>query len=440
MTQNPDLSLKVLREMMLGVGVRQLLMKVLAANDNSKNQLYFGSSLELLNILPMGIVTSERSASGKKGLKAPISLFWLKEDGKITSAPGAQLILYPQYPEIRLSGFLKGVKNGPNDLMTVRKTGRLLFLGITIDRKIIGWVADSDSRLAHEVAALGELQKTGIFQHIPIGTADTSRNRLMKKLKQIYLSGWINSHRLDGQGNIHPCASSNCGGLTLEAQFGIIPNSKAEPDFEGWEIKGHVVSDFQKVNVGQLTLMTPEPTGGIYCSEGVEAFVRKYGYADTKGRANRFNFSSPHRFGVRNEKTGLKLQFFGFDAIAKKITDPEGGFTLVDKNGRQAATWYFASLIEHWNRKHAKAAYVPYQSRLMPKRQYHYGNLVRIAEDTDFIRFLHALFAQIIIYDPGIKLEYEGKKARTKRRSQFRVRSSSLGALYDRFEKVDISK
>ncbi len=429
------LSLAQLRESMARHGVKQLLLKELAANDNSKNQPYLGGNLEILNLLPMGEVREETTPSGKTGLKAPLPLHWLRADGTLAPAPNTQIILYPQYPEIRMSGFLKGTQGGPNELMTVRQAGRMLFLGVTADRRIVGWVTAPNSALAREIRSLGELPRTGVFQHVPIGTADTSRERLLKRLRAIHEMGWIASQRLDATGAFCPCNGSNCGGYTLEAHLGVIPNGKAEPDFEGWEIKGHSVTDFRRPGSGNLTLMTPEPTGGLYKEKGAEAFVRKFGYADQSGIANRLNFSSPHRFGVRNEKTKLTLQFIGYDVRTNKITDPKGGFTLADDRGNEAATWHFAGLIEHWNRKHAKAAYVPYKARKDPAQEYSYGGLVRLAEDTDFLRFLKAMAERSVIYDPGIKLEgINSGRASLKRRSQFRIRSADVGSLYARLD------
>ncbi|MGY4601246.1 hypothetical protein ACVWXL_008992 [Bradyrhizobium sp. GM22.5] len=322
MSKPAALSLKQLRRMMLHHGVTQLLVKELAANDNSKNQPYLGGNLEILNLLPMGEIREETTPNGKTGLKGPLPLSWLRSDGSTTAAPNTQIILYPQYPEIRLSGFLKGTQGGPNELMTVRQAGRMLFLGVTSDRKIIGWVTSHDSGLAAEVRALGELKRTGVLQHVPIGTADTSRVRLLERLRAIHEMGWLNSQKLNAAGEFGVCKGSNCGGYTLEAHLGVVPNGKAEPDFEGWEIKGHAVSNFAQPGSGNLTLMTPEPTGGIYKDKGAEAFVRSYGYADQSGIVDRLNFSSPHRYGVRNSKTGLTLQFIGYDISKNSITDP----------------------------------------------------------------------------------------------------------------------
>jgi hypothetical protein len=431
----PEISLETLRRMMLAQGVTQLLVKELAANDNSKNQPYLGGSLDILNLLPMGPVREETTAAGRSGLKAPLPFAWLRADGSLTEAPHTQIILYPQYPEIRLSGFLKGTKGGPNALMTVRQADRLLFFGITADRKIVGWVTAPGSRLSGEVGALGELQRTGVFRHIPLGTADTSRKRLLARLRKIHKMGWLASERLFATGIVGPCTGTNCGGYTLEAHFGIIPNGRAEPDFEGWEIKGHTVRDFVRYTSGPLTLMTPEPTGGFYREHGPEAFVRKYGYADKHGRADRFNFGGLHVLGVPNAGTGLTLQFLGYDAEHNRITDPKGGFTLADPAGNEAATWHFAGLIEHWNRKHAKAVYVPYQTRTEPAQQYSYGGRVRLGEDTDFLRFLKAMADRKVYYDPGIKLEGASTaRPAVKRRSQFRIRSADIETLYARME------
>lgn len=435
----PNLSLEMLRRMMLAHGVQQLLVKELAANDNSKNQPYLGGSLDILNLLPMGEVREETTAAGRSGLKAPLPFSWLREDGSLTEAPNTQLILYPQYPEIRLSGFLKGARGGPNELMTARQAGRLLFFGITADRRIIGWVTAPDSPLADEIRALGELQRTGIFQHVPIGTADTSRDRLLRKLRDIHGLGWLPSQRLYTGGVVGPCTGTNCGGYTLESHLDIVPNGRAEPDFEGWEIKGHTVTDFVRYSSGPLTLMTPEPTGGYYKSDGAEAFVRKYGYADKAGRPDRLNFGGVHKLGETHPSTRLTMQFIGYDPSKNRITDPKGGFTLADAAGNEAATWHFASLLAHWNKKHAKAAYVPFRARTEPDQQYSYGARVRLGEDTDFLRFLQAMALQKVYYDPGIKVEGASTAApRVKRRSQFRIRSNDIASLYASMTETDV--
>ena len=70
-----------------------------------------------------------------------------------------------------------------------------------------------------------------------------------------------------------------------------------------------------------------------------------------------------------------------------------------------------------------------------PAQQYSYGDRVRLAQDTDFLRFLQAMAAHKVYYDPGIKLEgATSARPTTKRRSQFRIRSTDVGSLYARMD------
>lgn len=415
----------------------QLLFKELAPNDNSKNQVYLAGSLDILNVLPMGEVRTEVTEEGTPVLKAPLYFDWLLANNQTVNAPNAQLILYPQYPEVRFSGFLKGTRNAPNHLMTSRASGRLLFLGITESGRIVGY-ADDDLDLLTELRKMPDLRQTGVFRHLPIGTADTSKARLLQKLAEISGAGWIPAQRLYSDGVIGPCNGTNCGGYTLEAQLGIQPNGRSEPDFEGWELKSHGVTSFDRPEVGQLTLMTPEPTGGLYKEDGPSLFVRTFGYAD-KHVPDRLNFSSPHRCGARNELTGLTLALTEFDAAKGKILDPRGAMVLVNDHGLVAAEWHYASLLKHWNRKHAQAAFVPSRCQRTPVISYSYSDRVRLGEGTDFIRFLSAVSAGAVWYDPGIKLEGASEaKPKLKRRSQFRIRSSELNRLYAAFTEVPV--
>ena len=101
----PDLALDELRARMNALGVRRLLLKELAPNDNSKNQPYLSGSLDVTNILPSGEVYVDATPKGNRIMKAPLPLEWLQPDGTSMAAPDAKLILYPQYPEVRFSGF-----------------------------------------------------------------------------------------------------------------------------------------------------------------------------------------------------------------------------------------------------------------------------------------------------------------------------------------------
>jgi hypothetical protein len=228
--------------------------------------------------------------------------------------------------------------------------------------------------------------------------------------------------------------------MTLEAELGIMPNGYSEPDFHGWEVKQHSVTTLSHPDSGVITLMTPEPTAGFYHDRGVEAFIRRYGYADRMGRADRINFGGLHKAGERQILTGLTMAIDGFDATSGKITNPDGGVVLRDKNGNNAAEWKFTGILDHWKRKHALAVYVPSIKRTAPL-QYRYGNLIRLGTGTSPLRFLDALSKGAVYYDPGIKLENaSGLNPTTKRRSQFRVRVTNLDALYDDMRQVDLTQ
>ncbi|MGB9181659.1 MAG: hypothetical protein WCB68_20685, partial [Pyrinomonadaceae bacterium] len=155
--------------MMVGVGCRRLYVKELAPNDNSKNQAYFGSDFESLNIIPnRGIYTE--TTSQRTIFKSRLDFYWLDEEGRLLEAPNAKLILYPQYPEVRFSGFLLGSRGAPSELWQPRKDGvtqlpkRLLFLGIRDDGKIVGYIVPYDSPVAREFFASGDFKRIGVFQ------------------------------------------------------------------------------------------------------------------------------------------------------------------------------------------------------------------------------------------------------------------------------------
>jgi hypothetical protein len=188
--------------------------------------------------------------------------------------------------------------------------------------------------------------------------------------------------------------------------------------------------------------MTPEPTGGFYKSAGVEAFIRKFGYPDMTGQAgreDRLNFGGVHRVGGYHERTGLGIVLQGFDTKSGKIKDATGGITLMNMNGEEAAIWHYADIMKHWNRKHAQAVYIPSLSSKVPELSYCYGNLIRLGLGTDFLLYLKALSSGKVYYDPGIKLENASTTPRTKRRSQFRIKSADLPTLYHEMKTVDLS-
>ena len=416
------------------------MFKRLAPNDNSKNQIYLGGNYSVLQLLPFGKVYTDESRKDSKRdrFKADLPFFWLDGQGQLFPAPKAQLILYPKYPEVRMSGFLMGAEYAPSRYLGSRDEGRVLLLGITDDRRIIGHVIGADNPVTRELEAY---DSEDVFNVVFKDEADAStKQQLLDKLREIHDMGWVDSCKLDKSGDAQSYKAQNGGGYTLEALLGVLPNGLNEPDYLGWEVKQHNCKLDKPLSGGAITLMTPEPTGGFYKDAGVIDFVRAFGYPDTKGREDRYNLGGVHKFGERQARTELTLKLVGYDAASNKIKDINGGITLVSDKGEAAAIWHYSNLLEKWNRKHSQAVYVPSVKQNTGNIQYHYGHVVALGMGTDFGKFLQAMAAKSVYYDPGIKVENMSTKPKPKKRSQFRIRPSLIPELYDEMELVDLTK
>ena len=326
--------------------------------------------------------------------------------------------------------------------MGSRMKGRILFLGVTASGEVLGFVVGPKSPIAGEFRHKFVAPSIGVFFELALPRIldeASARRKLISELRRIHRKGWIDSKQLATDGSLLGCNAPQCGGFTLEAELGIPKNSKSAPDFHGWEVKQHGVANFDRVEAGTITLMTPEPTGGFYRDNGPEAFVREFGYADRSGRLDRLNFGGVHKAGVRHASTHLTMILAGYDSERARIIDPDGSLNLINDAGVVAASWNFAGLLKHWTRKHARAVYVPSRSRNETVRQYCYGYQIRLAIGTDFLRFLKAMAAGLVYYDPGIKLEGSASGApKVKRRSQFRVSSRNITSLYESVELVSL--
>lgn len=415
------------------LGATRVFCKPLAENDNSKQQIYLGSSFEVVQMFPFQQL--EVTEKGRDSTyKAKLDFYWI--DPSFTEqAIGAQLILYPQYPEVRLSGFLRGCALAPSEhLRPVPKKdrrfnngsdGRILFFGITGGGKTLAWLAHAKSAIAKEFQRNNverSYPKDNIFFNLPILEQD-SKITLLKKLAEIRRKGWHPSIRLNKFGEVIPYSARNAGGYTLEALLGIIPNGRSEPDYMGWEIKAY--------GGNRLTLMTPEPDGGMYGNEGVKAFVRKFG---APSRNDVLYFTGTHRAGHRNPKTGLTLVVCGFNPVNKRIEDVKGSVALLTDASRCAAAWSFSHLIIGWNKKHAQAAYIPYESEKEKAPAYRYLSPALMGRGTDFNRYLSSVCAGMVIFDPGSKImNASTAKPSVQARSQFRMPLKHLKHLYQDF-------
>lgn len=442
-----ELSYASLHRLFSDLGVTKVYTKSLASNDNSKNQIYLGGDFSAINVLPVNSWESFTPKSNKTTLKPGIKLvrgsvtyMWLAPTGVCHQAPSAKLILYPQYPEVRFSGFLSQSSVNLSEWMSVdklgRAEGRYLIFGIHPSGKTYGFLATPNSRIAHEFNAAGYRKSAPILQEVshPDSLGQSSRIILLKELKRIYLASPIESKKLNGKTfELESYKARNGAGFTLEAELGIAPNGYAAPDFKGWEIKAHASQ--------AVTLMTPEPSGGIYKEKGIEFFMRQYGYPAVNGEADRINFGGLHKCDLRAERTGLVLKTLGYVKESKTI-DLSGSVSLVDDMGKVAAEWSYEKLLAHWNKKHAQAAYVDYEREELGKKYfYSYLNKVHLGTGTDFLKFLSAVKNHAVYYDPGIKMQFSSTpNPKIKKRSQFRVSFKNIHSLYDNWEVVNLDE
>ncbi|MEI7516374.1 MAG: MvaI/BcnI family restriction endonuclease [Betaproteobacteria bacterium] len=408
------------------LGAERVFCKHLAENDNSKQQIYLGGSFEVLSFFPHGEITAHPELD-EPNFKAPLDLYWIGVESTERAA-GAQLILYPSYPEVRLSGFLRGCKTAPSEhLQQIPKVqrrgtdGRVLVFGTTSDKRTLAYLAPAQTSLAQELLAKFAISPpNGLFLEltIPVGS-DQSKANVLAALRRIHADGFHLSCRRNNQGVVIPYNATNGGGYTLEALLGITPNGKSEPDYLGWEIKGHSSS--------RVTLMTPEPSGGFYGERGVKEFVERYGHNVGDGG---MYFTGGHKVGVTCAATGMTLGVSGFDPVNPKSFDVGGAVQLLDAKGNEAASWAFSQLLTHWNRKHAFAAYVRYTPQREPLA-YRYDTPVLMGEHTDFKKYLQALCSGAIVFDPGSKVAHaRTARSTVKARSQFRINTKDLGLLY----------
>jgi|694.fasta_scaffold24336_4 hypothetical protein len=440
-------SFENLRQIFQDNGCGRVYVKPLAANDNSKNQIFVGNDLSEVSSIPTGEIELVRGTSLKKSasrsiIRTSVDLQWISE-GIAQSAPDAKLIFYPQYPEVRFSGFLRGTSIAPSELLDPtkrgREPGRLLLLGVNDkSRSVFAVVLSSEAAATVAVrSSLGDV-RDGIFSiwNLGPGIGETFHSVLLNELLRIHEKGWINGQRLSKDGLI-PYRAQNGGGYTLEAELGISPNGYSAPDFLGWEVKQHAVGTFSRPRAASITLFTPEPDSGVYINDGLEIFLREWG--NKRAGTTRLDFAGKHSFGVRSSRTGLEMKVNGFSS-GDKTFDASGGIELVSVDKRVAASWSFEKLLQHWKRKHSNAVYVPSVSRYVTHksetiRQYMYGANVHLGVDTTFVKFLDSLLNRELFYDPGIHMT---PGVETKKRNQFRVSSRNLSSLYETFSEVDV--
>lgn len=426
---------------MQDLGASRILIKPLSNNDNSKQQIYLGGDFEVIQDFPLGEIRADGESSKGPIFKAPLKLIWITPEGKFEEAEGSQIILYPKYPEIRLSGFLRGCSTAPRHLMKpptseerelylLKKRGMILGLSEDVVFAYVGsWDEDISKEILKYTEQNPDKQVLSVFYEYYSSLAD-SQNLLIRNLKGIYSKGPIRSRRLDRDGKIIFYEASNGAGFTLECEFGIVPNANASPDFLDWELKARSKSN--------TTLMTPEPDLGFYRNDYPQ-FMSSHA---NRRNPEKLYFTAKHQLGIRNPETKLTLYIEGYDLQKKKITKSDGGYFLKNDNGEIAAGWTFSKLLNHWKNKHTKTCYVSYKDiQIEGSTYYHFGPKICLAQGASIENFLDALSKGIVVHDPGCRyaLDSNTGKWKQKKRNQFRVSATNSAYLYDEYKELDLS-
>lgn len=456
------------------LGSTRAILKVLPKNANDKNQIYFSSDFAVLynnfelKLAERGVSTSTTKSASRPGSYIPEAVFanfgWVKPGGAIIKAKNVKAIIYTQYPEARLSGFVTVENTMPQSLsVTFTKSNpdakRLLVMACMPGGGCLGLIYLGMSPvLEQEIAALPGVEGSKICKLLTID--ENYSERLFSQLAQ-HVSRPMKGCRLDSFGSTRPFTGTQVCGYTLEHALGLSSNSAKDGDIYGIELKTHTQA--------KVTLFTPEPDFGPYV-DSFEEFMRRYGYETSPGE---WRLTGVHRAGKRCTGSKLTLKVreyrvdpstvgpgkkpdwfrnekgervpFPFDAstsLTAKLDAVE--VVLEDDEGEVAAGWTLERLMNNWGVKHNEVVYISAmktETTDAAELGEGYGFNVTFSprmiwcRGTSAERLLSAIASGVIFLDPAPKF-VKGDPAKNKRRSQWRVNdvTTAIGALYDQVE------
>lgn len=429
------MDLKTLLQKLKKVHCNKFYIKKLAQNNNNKQQIYLGSGFENQHNA-VNLLSYELQQDGSNiYLHGTLDFFWMNSDGLIEKANDAKLIYYKQYPEVRLSGFLKGCKIAPRNFLSWEKNkvfpDRILVFGITPQNTIIAFLAVKPSQVYDELLTHCKGHpddQKGVLYEIKEDDTESlnTKELLISKIDEISRKGWIKSQTLTKEG-IVACTGNRCVGLTLESQLGITQNSSAKADFWGWELKTLTLKRFSSRSNKRITIIEPQPTGGMYVDD-IKNFFNRFGHSDAKN-SSRINFNGTFNANSTNSKKGLKLKLDGLSSKKDKF-DPTGKLLLVSDKGEIAAEWSFLKLREHWVNKHSKAAFIP-ALKSKETQSFMYSANISMGEGTTFLKLLNSLDRGQVFLDPAC---WKDECNKVKHRNMFRIKRYDLPSLYEKFE------
>ena len=403
------------------LGCRTILVKQLSVEDDSKHGIYLASTAPLTQLLP-GVLTARGASSSetKRRSKAGRTIFaldmdfaWVQGNGFESASPDAKIIEYGQYPENRLSGFLRGCAHPPECLSgpdQARYGPRALFIGIS-GQKVYGTVCTqlNSPRVLDEIRGLKPWPVASPLQ--VLRDEFELRNDGDQLLTQIEsLIGAQYSPLVLTASDPNPVPTKwqpQSAGWTLEALLGIPRNSASEPDKLGYEIKA--------VGSSKVSLITTEPDFGLRQELGLREFLERYG-SISKLDSDKRVFGGIHSFERASTNSKGVLEVHGWPATASSSNAGIKPSVVLRQQGSDLilAGWSLEKLARSWAKKHAAAIYVEAsKTGVKGREKASFGPLVLMAKGTSIDLFLEQVVLGNVFLDPGDSLKGKKVKART---------------------------
>lgn len=390
-------------------GVKRLFIKNLAVHqDNDKNQIFLSTSLDgIANALRAQITFGQPSYSNSKKasskgvpkLEAFINWVWL-EDGYESPAPKTKLIYYFQYPEVRLSGFLRNSPRPPDALRRrhMYKYGRRTLLFGMSGSIVYGTVLTGEPGTDYPVitsAKASPISDVLMELHLNRDDAESTITALLGIWHPAVKLKTLDATPNEFTGNQAP-------GYTLEALCGIPANAFSGPDLFGAELKSFRFSS-------KVTLMTPVADGGEWRRLQAREYLHQYGHTGRDGHSLRF--TGAHRVGNSTNGRTLVLK-----KNNEKISQTQSVDLIRESDQRVLESWSVEKIVSSWLKKHDAAFYVKYKYDRQQNQVIFDGYFK--CKYTSPERLLNSIKSGLIYYDPAHTLK---ENAPLKVRPQWRV-------------------
>lgn len=444
-------------DLLTNAGASSIWAKRLVANNNSKQQIYLAADPSDLSFLPLGDPSytparSQKKKAGNPVIQIPVAWQWVTPNGQF-DAPDAKLCYYPQYPEVRFSGFLRGCEEAPNELLSETKRGheenRCLFLGPVKNTagetfRVVALVVGAVSPAAQYVLGMETFEAGHLCPIVYQTTKQKDEFSVLEQALANIVGRKITPWRLSNDGEVvKPYIAPNAPGLTLEAELGVGENAIPGPDFDIWELKAIKQKSLERRYNHKVTLFTPQPDVPATGRLSTVDFVLKYGHVHTRdddGNPTSYYFTSGDIQREGEDKPGAKLELTLEGFTDAKHFDPNGMIALYEKGTKNlAAGWSYLKLLGHWQRKHNRAAYVPYlREDKDGNTSVEFGPLITLGISTSFGLFLQSFKDGKAVYDPGDKATLVDGKWTPHARSQFRINLNDIAAIYSEVREVDM--